>query len=115
METPAGGGGITYTNTSITTGTASTLPNAAYQIVTFSPAADLTTYTVTLPAAPTQNDIVEINATGTIAAYAAVATTFSVLPNSGQTISQQLTPTRLLGADVYKWRAASTTKWIRIQ
>ena len=79
------------------------------------PAALLASVALTMPAAPADNDSVSIVAGGTIAGNANVVTTFSVAPNAGHTLYQQLTPTSLKGGDVVSYRFDTlASRWIRI-
>lgn len=99
----------------ITTGTSSTIP-AGYSNTLFNPGSLISSYTITLPAAPVDGQIENIYFGGTIAGGSAVITTLTVSPNSGQTIEQQTAPTTGVGGTVYKYKYnTALAKWFRDQ
>lgn len=107
-------GGIAITSyASITSGSSSTIGNDITKVV-FDPASDLTAYTLTLPATPVDGQEIEIIAGGTIAAGSAVSTSFTLSPNSGQSILTAITPTQLYSGDVmlFTYKSSNTT-WYR--
>jgi hypothetical protein len=101
--------------TTISSGTSSTVPGQIYR-VDFDPASVIASYTLTLPASPADGQRVVIRAGRQIAAGENVVTSFTVSPNSGQTLYAAITPTRLLGGDVMEFEyELSTTNWTRIR
>lgn len=110
-----GGGGSSFTRQSITSGSSGTVTGGKY-IVTFNPASVLASYTLTLPASPSDMDEVEIEAGGTITGAAPVVTALTISPNSGQTIHQTSTPTTINDGETIKYRyRTANTAWYRKQ
>lgn len=98
----------------ISTGTATTISNGI-QTVYIDPATLLATHTITMPAAPYDQQVITFIAGGTVAAGATVVTTFSFAANSGQTLYQAITPTIAKGGDTFTWQFNSTTsRWTRL-
>lgn len=101
--------------TVVTTGSAATLADGVYR-VEFDPASVIGSYTLTLPASPVDGQRVFIKAGRQIAAGAPVVTSFTVSPNSGQTIYTPITPTTLNGGDNMEFEfESSTSVWTRIK
>lgn len=98
---------------SITSGSSATISNAKTTVI-FDPASDLGTYTLTLPASPTDGQWIYISAGGTVAAGNAVVSSFTLSPNSGQAIYTSITPTQLFGGDemAFQYQSSNTT-WKR--
>lgn len=108
-----GGGGASFTRQPITSGTSGTVTGGKY-IVTFNPASVIATYTLTLPASPSDMDEVEIEAGGTITGGAQVVTSLTISPNSGQTIHQKVTPLTIDDGEFIKYRyRTANTAWYR--
>ena len=83
---PAGGGSSTLTRQNITSGASATVTGGRY-LVQFNFASVAATYTLTLPASPSDQDVVDIQTGETIAAPGAEITSFTLLANSGQTLN----------------------------
>jgi hypothetical protein len=110
-----GSGDVLAPTTLITSGTSSVVGAGIYRI-DIDPAALLSTYTLTLPASPVDGARVFVRAGRQIAAGAVVVTSFTVSPNSGQTLYAAITPTRLDGGDSMEFQfESSTTTWTRIK
>lgn len=110
----SGGGGSSLTRQVITSGSSGTVTGGNY-IVTIDPASTLAAYTLTLPASPSDMDIVEVNFGGTLTA-GMIVTSLIISPNSGQTILDN-TPPGMATADnsiYYRYRTANT-KWYRLK
>ena len=80
------------------------------------PASVIASLTLTLPATPLDADQVQVYFGGTLANQAAVVTTLSIAPNTGQAISAYSLPVRAFGGDMatFEYRAAAA-RWYRIQ
>lgn len=107
------GGLATTSYQNITSGSSSTVSNTT-TTVRFDPASDLGTYTLTMPASPVDGQWIYISFGGTIAAGSAVATSFTLSPNSGQSIYTAITPTQGYGGDemAFQYKSSNTT-WYR--
>ena len=78
------------------------------------PASTLATLTVTMPASPTDGQVVEISFGGTITS-GNVVTSLTVSPNSGQTLLQATTPSSVEAGETIRYRyKSSNTKWYKI-
>lgn len=108
-----GGGFATTSYQTITSGSSATVSNAT-TTVRFDPASDLGTYTLTMPASPADGDWVYISFGGTVAAGTAVVSTFTLSPNSGQSIYGSVTLNHGNGGDeaAYQYKSSNTT-WYR--
>lgn len=113
---PAGGGGSSFTRQIVTSGASTTVTGGNY-ILTIDPSSQLAAHTVTLPASPSDKDIVKINFGGTLKTDAVILA-FYVSPNTSQSILDNVSPQ---GAPVYaddeysyQYRTATTT-WYRIK
>jgi hypothetical protein len=96
----------------VTAGTATT-PARANILLTFNPASALASHTLTMPASPTDQQIVEVEAGGTITT-GTVITSFSVAANSGQRLIQAATPTTLSAGEYLAWvYNSSLAAWFR--
>jgi len=107
-------GGLAYTSVNtITGGTSSTVGNTITRVL-FNPASVISSYTLTMPAAPTDGQVVIIETGDDIAAGSGVVTTLTVSPNAGHTIYGAITLTQLNGGDVaeYQFHAADNV-WKR--
>jgi hypothetical protein len=104
---------VVNAKTTITTGTSSTVP-ANTRRVYFDPSTLLSTFTLTLPAAPSDGDEILISFGGTIASGATVVTSLTVSANAGQGLIQYVTPLTAKGGDniLYHFNA-SNSKWYR--
>ena len=109
-------GAVSFVSTSIvSSGSALTIPAGVYRIE-FDPASVISSYTLTLPASPSDGQRIFIKAGRQIAAGAPVVTSFTVSPNSGQTIYTPITPTTLNGGDTMEFEfESSTSVWTRIK
>lgn len=106
-----GGGSSLLARVSITSGSSST--GAVNTLYTFNPASTLASYTFTLPASPTDQQVVEFESGGTLTS-GTIITTLSVVPNSGQGIIQSSTPVTLTIGEGWGYRWNSTvSKWYR--
>ena len=95
----------------ITTGSSGTMGGAANVYFDFSSAA--ASYTLTLPANPNDGAVVKIHFGGSITS-GAVVTSFTVSPNTSQTIIQNSTPTTGNAGDCIIYQYYSTTAiWYR--
>lgn len=99
----------------ITSGTTATINNGAGSVF-IDPASTLTTLTLTLPSAPSDQDIITILFGGTLTA-GTVVTLFTLSPNSGQTIlGTALSATAALFSSCFRFQyRRSNTTWYRIQ
>lgn len=98
----------------ITSGSSGTVTGGNY-IVTIDPASTLAAYTLTMPASPTDLQIVEVDFGGTLTS-GVIVTALIVSANSGQTILDN-TPPGSATADnslFYRYRASNTT-WYRFK
>jgi hypothetical protein len=99
----------------VTSGTSATVSNGVGSF--FLDLASLAaTFTLTMPAAPADQDVVAVLPGGTIAT-GTVVTLFTLSPNSGQTIvGAALSGIALAAGTVptYQWRN-STSQWYRLQ
>jgi len=107
------GGFATTSRQTITSGSSATISNAITTVV-FNPASDLGSYTLTMPASPTDGQWIYISFGGTISAGSAVVSTLTLSPNSGQSIYGSLTLTQGYGGDeaAFQYESATTT-WKR--
>lgn len=96
-----------------TGGTSVTINNVQTNFL-FNPASLTATYTINLPAAPDEGQLVKIHFGGTIGSGSPVVTALTVSPNSGQTIEQPTAPTTAVGGDclIYQYNKA-TSIWYR--
>jgi hypothetical protein len=104
-----------YNWQTVTTGTASTINNSQTNwLLNLSSLA--ATYTVTLPAAPIDGQLVKLHFGGTISGGSTVVTALTVSANSGQTIVQSAIPTTALSGNcyIYEYNAALSI-WYREQ
>lgn len=86
------------------------------KVLYINPASVLAALTITLPAAPRNNQVVSIPFGGTIVAGDPVVTSLTVAPNSGQTILDADPPTAGISGDQLMYRYKSgNTKWYRIK
>lgn len=99
----------------VSSGPTATVTNQVRRVYV-DPATVIASLTLTLPAAPLDADQVQVFFGGTIANQAAVVTTLTISPNSGQAISQYSAPANAFGGDMvtYEYRAAAA-RWYRIQ
>lgn len=106
--------GSTFTRQVITSGSSGTVTGGNY-IVTIDPASTLAAYALTLPASPSDLDVVEIDFGGTLTS-GGIVTSLSILPNSGQTILDNTAPTSATADNtiLYRYRASNTT-WYRFK
>lgn len=114
IVTTCGGSASTLTRQVITSGTSSTVTGGNY-IVTIDPASTLATYTLTLPASPSDLDIVQVDFGGTLTS-GMIVTTLVISPNSGQTILDNTPPPSATADNTlfYRYRSANTT-WYRFK
>jgi hypothetical protein len=99
----------------VTTGTTSTVSNNQTNwLLNLSSLA--ATFTVTLPAAPVDGQLVKLHFGGTISGGSTVVTALTVSANSGQTITQSAIPTTALSGNcyIYEYNAALAI-WYREQ
>ena len=104
-----------YSWQTITSGTSSTVNNSQTNwLLNLSTLA--TTFTVTLPAAPIDGQLVKLHFGGTISGGSTVVTALTVSANSGQTITQSAIPTTALSGNcyIYEYNAALAI-WYREQ
>lgn len=80
-----GGGGGTLTRVSITTGTSSTIA-ASNSLVKFNFSASISAYSLTFPASPADQDVIEIQGGPTITLGNVEVTTLTMVANAGQTL-----------------------------
>jgi hypothetical protein len=105
---------VPYT-ASITSGSSSTVAAGIYRI-DIDPATLIASYTLTMPASPADGQRLLIRTGRQIAAGSVVVTSFTISPNSGQSIYQAITPTSLSGGDILEYEyESSTTTWTRIR
>lgn len=111
-STPSGSGS-TLTRQVITSGSSATVTGGNY-LVTFDLSSTASSFALTFPASPSDKDIVKIDAAGTSIPYGTVITSFSVLPNTSQTIYDSNPPsTFIAGVGIeYQYRT-SNTSWYR--
>jgi len=109
-----GGTSTGLTRQIITSGTSATVTGGNY-IVTIDPASTLATYTLTLPASPSDLDIVQVDFGGTVTS-GMIVTALTISPNSGQTILDNTAPTSATTDNtlLYRYRTANT-KWYRFK
>lgn len=99
----------------LTSGSSATANNGCGSII-MDMASLAASFTLTMPSAPNDQDIVAILAGGTLTS-GTVVTLFTLSPNSGQTIAgTALSATALVVGTVptYQWRN-STSQWYRLQ
>jgi hypothetical protein len=97
----------------ISSGSSSTLNDGTTNVL-FNPASDLGTYTLTLPPSPTDGQTISITFGGTVAAGSPVVTTFTLSPNTGQSLYESITPTQGYGGDdIELYYKSSNTTWYR--
>lgn len=106
------GGSTLLTRQSITSGTTAT-GTSGNLIVTFNFASTASTFNFTMPASPTDQQVVAFEAGGTLTTGTEV-TTLTITPNSGQSIIQSTALTTLGVGEyaLYKWNN-SLTAWFR--
>ena len=99
----------------ITSGTSSTVNNQQTNwLLNLSSLA--ATFTITLPSAPVDGQIVKLFFGGTIAGGSTVVTALTVSPNTGQTITQSAIPTTALSGNCYVYQYNSALSiWYRQQ
>ena len=99
----------------VSAGPTATVTNQVSRVYV-NPASVIASLTLTLPATPLDADQVRVYFGGTVANRAAVVTTLSIAPNTGQAISQFNSPANAFGGDMvtYEYRAAAA-RWYRIQ
>lgn len=109
------GGGTTFTRTTITSGTSSTIAGGNY-ITVFDMTATAATYALTTPASPADKDIIRVEGGSTTIPYGFQVTAFSLVANTGQSISETVIPSFLTsGASmIYEYDLSKTT-WRRLQ
>lgn len=110
-----GGIALASSNT-ITAGSSSTIANSIINTY-INPASLIATYTITLPSAPIDGAVIQIFGGGTLTGGATVVTSFTISPNSGQSIVQGATGVTTLlagGCYIYQWNAADNS-WYRKQ
>lgn len=97
-------------------GGSSTTMNNGLTTILFDPGSVIAAYTLTLPSNPPDGAIVKIHSGGAITGTSVVVTSFTVSPNSGQTIMQKSAPTTLLANDclIYQY-SIGTNRWYREQ
>ncbi len=109
-----GGGGSSLTRQPITSGTTATITGGNY-LVTLDFSSTIAAFTLTTPASPSDKDVIEIEAGGTITS-GIVVTAFTLVANSGQTLLQASNPNGPIsaGSFVGKWvYRSSTSQWYR--
>ena len=108
LVTPGSGGGTILTRLVITSGVSVTIPGGNYR-VTFDPASVIANYVLALPVSPSDQDLVEIEAGGTIANGAVI----NNLTISGTKIEAIRVTTLMAGEFIkYKYRATNAS-WYR--
>lgn len=96
-----------------TTGTSVTINNVQTNFL-FNPASLTATYTINLPAAPDDGQLVKIHFGGTLASGVTVVTSLTISPNSGQSIEQTAAPITAVGGDCFIYQFnKSTSAWYR--
>jgi hypothetical protein len=107
-----GGGGSSFTRQSHTSGTTVTVTGGNY-ILKINPSSTLASVTVTLPASPSDMDIVKIEFGGTLTS-GIIVTALTISPNSGQTILDNTPPSSALADDYLEYQYdSSLSKWYR--
>ena len=112
-----GVGGSTLTRQNISTGSSGTVGGGNY-IVKFNPSTAISAYALTTPPSPSDKDVMEIEAGGTITSGNVVVTSITIIANTGQSLVQEVNPngTALLAGEYLKYRYdSSTTSWYREQ
>jgi hypothetical protein len=104
-----------YNWQTVTTGTTSTVGNNQTNwLLNLSTLA--TTFTVTLPSAPVDGQLVKLFFGGTISGGSTVVTALTVSANSGQTITQSAVPTTALSGNCYIYQYnLALASWYRQQ
>jgi len=99
----------------VTSGSTSTVANGSGTVF-IDPGSTLAALTLTLPSAPSDQDIITILFGGTLTS-GTVVTLFTLLPNSGQTIlGTALTAAAALFTSCFKFQyRRSNTTWYRLQ
>lgn len=96
-----------------TSGTSVTINNVQTNFL-FNPASLTATYTINLPAAPDEGQLVKIHFGGTLASGVTVVTSLTISPNSGQSIEQTVAPITAVGGDCFIYQFnKSTSAWYR--
>lgn len=97
---------------SITSGTTATVTGGNYRVY-IDPSSTIASFTLTLPASPSDGDIVKVYFGGTLTS-GTIVTALVVSPNSGQTILDNTPPVNATADNVliYTYRT-SNTKWNR--
>lgn len=112
-DTTAAGGG-SFSRQVITTGSSGTVSGGNY-IVTFNPSSTLASYSLTLPASPSDMNVVEIEFGGTLTS-GSIVTTLTILANSGQTIIDNTPPASATADNYLKYRyRTASAQWYRIK
>lgn len=108
------GGSSNLTTQIITSGSSGTVTGGNYRVL-FNPSSTLASYVLTMPASPSDGDVVEIICGGTQTSGTEV-TAFSAIGNSGQTIQDNTPPGNLtVGYSLKYVYISSLTKWYRQQ
>jgi hypothetical protein len=101
-----------------TTGTTYTIPNEQTNFF-FNPGSLTASYAITLPSAPVDGQLEKLHFGGTILSGAAVVTALTVSANTGQALSQTAAPTTAVGGTciIYQFNAKIGTggTWFREQ
>lgn len=112
--TVSGGGGSTLTRQNITSGTSATVTGGNYW-VWFNPSSAISTYTLTLPASPSDQDVVKVTFGGSITS-GNIINTLTISPNSGQIILDMSgggPGSVLAGYTIVYSYISSTSTWLR--
>jgi hypothetical protein len=111
---PAGGGGGGVTVQRVTSGTSGTVTGSNYFYL-IDPSSTIAAYAATLPASPTDGQIVIFGFGGTLSS-GAIVTALSIIANSGQGIIDNTPPTSATADNefFYHWVAANS-KWYRFK
>lgn len=97
---------------SITTGTTAT-GTSGNLLVTFNPASTISTFNFTMPASPTDQQVVEFE-TGATIGSGTIVTSLTITPNAGQSLEFSTALTTLTYGEVSRWKfRTSDTAWVR--
>lgn len=111
---PAGGGGSGVTVQRVTSGTSGTVTGSNYFYL-IDPTSTIASYAATMPASPTDGQIVIFGFGGTLTS-GTIVTAFSVIPNSGQGIIDNTPPTSATADNEYEYRwVAANSKYYRFK
>lgn len=106
--------GSSLTRQVITSGSSGTVTAGNY-VVTIDPASTLSAYTLTMPASPSDLQIVEVGFGGTLTS-GIIVTTLVISPNTGQTIQDNTPPGNATADNTLYYRYyTSKTAWQRIK